>query len=125
MEDSKILALVVYKTLTSNNGDRILVICNEPDKLEKTYRKFCQESKIKIPEIFFLPCEEGNKLRGYRGNVVLVEGNSNNVTKKMKEYILPLISVRFNSAEVCWVRQNLGHFSESWGRKQEVVFSDD
>ena len=126
MENSKILALAVFRTLIGHKHDRKLVLCENPTELEKQYKKICTDSGIKTSEIYFLQ-KEGNceKLCGYRGNVILVEGSKNETSAKTKEIILPLISSRLYSEEAHLVKSRLGHFSHSWSRIPEVIFSED
>lgn len=126
MENSKILALAVFRTLIGHKNDRKLVLCKNPFRLERQYRKVCKDRGIETSEIYFLQIEgNGDKIRGYRGNVILVEGSGTEISKEMSEFIIPLISVRLHPAEALLVKSNLGHFSDSWNKRPEVAFSED
>lgn len=126
MEDSKILALTVFKALSSPQEDKILVICNNASILEKKFKQKLPPQST-IPKVFFMErCQNTDKMRGYRGNIILVEGKSSEVSEEfMNEFLIPLFACRFNHNERQYVLDKFGCCPVNWGRPNELIFSED
>ena len=126
MENSKILALTVFKALSSPQEDRILVICRNSRILEKRFKQELPPKSI-IPKVFFLElCPNTDKMRGYRGNIILVEGRSSEASEEfVNEFLIPLFACRFKHNERQYVLGKFGCCPANWDRPNELIFSED
>lgn len=127
MENSRILALAIFKALSSPQEDKILVICKKSNILEQKFKhemSICRTIVPKVSFIEFLPSTE--KMRGYRGNIILVEGKSSEVSKEvMNEFLIPLFACRFKHNERQYVLDKFGCCPANWDRPNELIFSED
>jgi len=139
---NKITALTILKA-TDCPSQNIGVICKYPKEVMRgVFETIYTHSSGKIPvkreledvimwgegKIYFqnlLDIDHG-KMRGYRFDLLLIEGNFNSVSEKtLNEMLIPQLSVNNNFAIMHEVHNSFkGEIPRYWTKKPSIIFTE-